>query len=311
MRPLFIINQQSTRIRKKGSQLSPLAEKFDALVIETDNPERFSHLVAGAVAQNPDHIFIEGGDGTAQIAMTEYFRHLADGIPPARFTLISGGTTNQIARNIGVKNITKTRLEKILKLDSEAIHDLSLLDVQIDDEDSRFGFLFSSGAIPMATEVFMGKVEEKGKKGPSAVYATILSALGRGSDKSKSLYEASPIHLSVSQKKNQTVIDEQHLGTITTTLPGFILGIDPFWGKGEAPLRTTYVGGENPRVMKLVMRAALKQFAKLEATDGVESWNADHLMMKYNGPTVLDGEPLPRSEQSIEIRPSQPITFVA
>ena len=163
----------------------------------------------------------------------------------------------------------------------------------------------------MATEVFNGKVAENGKKGPAAVYATIFSAIGRGAEKSGSFVEPSPIKLDVAMKKEHAIIEEDHLGTITTTLPGFILGIDPFWGKGEAPLRTTYVSGKNPKLIRLIMRAALKQFTKLEATEGVESWNADYIKMQYEGPTVLDGETLPRAQNSIEIRPSQPVTFVA
>lgn len=311
MIPLFIINRQSSRTRKKGSQLAPLADAVNALVIETADQDRFAHNLSASMSQNPTHIFIEGGDGTAQIVMTEYFRRLKDNQPPARFTLISGGTTNQVAKNIGVKKMTSERLNAILSLESDTVHDLSLLDVRIDNGPATFGFLFSSGAIPMATDVYNGKIAEKGKKGPSAVYATILSAIGRGSNKSGSFVEPSPIKLDVAMKMEHAVIDEDHLGTITTTLPGFILGIDPFWGKGEAPLRTTYVSGNDPKLMRLIMQAAFKQFAKLDATDGVESWNADHIKMQYSGPTVLDGESMPRAKEQIEIRPSQPVTFVA
>lgn len=311
MKPLFIINRQSSRIRKKGSQLAELAQHMDVMIIETDNQEKFVHNLAASLTQAPSHIFIEGGDGTAQLAMTEYFRRRNRDAAPARFTLISGGTTNQVAGNIGIKNINQDRLRNILEMETHTVHDLSLLDVRIDSSKANFGFLFSSGAIPMATNVFMGKVEEKGKKGPAAVYATILSALGKGTEREDSLMNPSPIKMRVNMKKEQAVIDEPHLGTITTTLPGFILGIDPFWGKGEAPLRTTYVGGNNPKIIRLAMQAALKQFSKLDETEGVESWNADHIYMEYDGPTILDGEPMPSSEKSIEIRPSEPVTFVA
>ncbi len=311
MKPLFIINRGSSRIRKKGSQLANLADGVKAMVIETDNMDKFIHNIAASMTEAPTHVFIEGGDGTAQIAMTQYFKRRNLEAAPARFTLISGGTTNQVAGNIGIKTINHDRLRNLLEMNTNTVHDLSLLDVRIDSGVANFGFLFSSGAIPMATNVYMGKVEEKGKKGPAAVYATILSALGKGTDKKDSLMNPSPIKLRVNMKKEQAVIDEPHLGTITTTLPGFILGIDPFWGKGEAPLRSTYVSGRNPKIIRLALQAALKQFSKLDATDGVESWNADHIHMEYAGPTVLDGEPMPVSKQAIEIRPSEPVTFVA
>jgi len=311
LKPLFIINRASNRIQRRGSQLAELVDAANAMVIETDNQDKFIHNLAASLTQSPSHIFIEGGDGTAQLTMTQYFKRRNLDAAPARFTLVSGGTTNQVAGNIGIKNINSDRLRNILEMNTDTVHDLSLLDVRVDDSAASFGFLFSSGAIPMATNVFEGKVEEKGKKGPAAVYATILSALGKGTERSNSMLTPSPIKLRVNMKMEQAVIDEPHLGTITTTLPGFILGIDPFWGKGEAPLRSTYVSGNNPKLIRLVMQAALKQFSKLDATDGVESWNADHIYMEYEGPTVLDGETLPVSQKSIEIRPSEPVTFVA
>jgi len=119
------------------------------------------------------------------------------------------------------------------------------------------------------------------------------------------------VRLVVSGPGEETILDEDHLGTIITTLPGFIFGIDPFWGKGDSPLRMTYVRGDNKNVLSLVFAAALKRFEKLEETDGVESWKAEYIEMKYSGPTVMDGERLEGSTKSIEIRPTRPVVFVA
>ena len=295
---------------KKGSQLSPLADAVGALVIETADQDQFRHLLKAALEQNPTHIFIEGGDGTAQKVMSEYLQLLSSDQAPARFTLVAGGTTNQVARNIGVQKLNASHIEKILSRDVKSVNLLSMLEIIVDEDEKHHGFLFSTGAIPQATESYLKKVDETGKKSIGAVYTTIVEALGTGTQKENSFMAPSPMKLTVTMNKEQAIVEEDHLGTITTTLPGFILGIDPFWGKGEAPLRMTYVGGQQTRIIRLVVNAALKRFKTLKSTQGVESWNADHILMDYKGPIVLDGEKLTSAQSSLEIRATAPIEFV-
>lgn len=280
-------------------------------LIEADSLADFKERLQIAVKSEPKHIFIEGGDGTAHIVMTEYFRALKSGQRPARFTIVSGGTTNQVAGNIGTKKASAEYLKSLLTLEAGTINTLPLLEIKVDDHAPYFGFLFSSGAIPMATQHYANKLGVNGKTGPGAVYTTILEALGKRTDKKSAFMQPSQVRIIVSSGKEETIINEMHLGTITTTLPGFILGIDPFWGKGDAPLRMTYVRGENTKILGLVLSAALKRFQKLENTDGVESWNTDYIEMEYSGPTVMDGEILPIASKAITIRATQPVNFVA
>ena len=309
--PLFVVNQQSSRIQKKGSRLQEIAKTCDAKVIQSDNIESFKSEFNSAIQQGAAHIFIEGGDGTVQNVLTEYFRWLPEKTPPAKFTIIGGGTTNQVAKIIGVKKTHNDYLLDLTQGKHKTVHTLPLLQVRIDDRPAFYGFLFSSGAIPMATDYYMDKIRGNGKTGPSAVYATILAALGKGVDKDNAFISASPVKLLVSTGKEETIIDEDHLGTITTTLPNFILGIDPFWGKGDAPLRMTYVSGANKNLMRLVANAALKRFNKLDGMDGVESWHADYIRYNYAGPIVLDGEKVSSDHKQIEIRPNQAVTFLS
>jgi len=308
--PLFIINQRGSRIQKKGSSLVSIASQFGAAIINASSLQTFREQMAENIKSDPQHIFIEGGDGTAHIVLTEYFRLLGDR-KPARFTIVSGGTTNQIAGIIGTKKIDATHVQKILSGQAAIVHQIPLLEISIDNAPPEYGFLFSSGAIPMATDYFQSRKSEKGGATRSAVYATILKALGRGTEGDNSLIEPSPVKLTITNPKDEIRIEEDHLGTILTTMPGFIMGIDPFWGKGDAPLRMTYLRGDNKKVIRLALSAALRQFEKLKKTDGVESWNAEFVRLEYTGPTRLDGEKLALSKSAIEIRPTRPITFIS
>ena len=311
MSPLFVINTQSSRIQKKGSRLEGIAQSVKARVIRSDDIGVFKTAFRKAISEGAAHIFIEGGDGSVQTVLTEYFNWLPKDTPPAKFTIIGGGTTNQVAKIIGVKKPTPNYLESLIKGQHKTVHALPLLHISVDAQSPIYGFLFTSGAIPMATDYYMEEVRGSGKTGPSAVYTTILAALGKGVDKDNAFISETPVSLLVSTGKEETIIDENHLGTITTTLPNFILGIDPFWGKGDAPLRMTYVSGANKNLLGLVMNAALKRFGKLDEMDGVESWHADYIRYNYEGPIILDGEQISKSHKQIEIRASQTVTFLS
>ncbi len=310
MTALFVINRQSARVKKKGSRLLTLAKNSQVKILETDSPLNFKPSFADAIKSGVSHIFIEGGDGTVQTVLTEYFRRLPEGIIPAKFTIVSGGTTNQIAGNIGAKKQTEDHLKKLIKGDG-TIHTVPLLDIRVDKSDPHFGLLFSSGAVPMATQYYTDNIRGSGLTGPAAVFATLSAALGRQKEQDKKMLEPSPVKLIVSSARDETRLDEDHLGTLITTLPGFYFGIDPFWAKGQAPIRMTYVRGDQTKLLRLIMSVALKRFEKLDSMEGIESWRADYINLKYKGPLVLDGEPLPTAQNTIEIRASQPVTFVA
>ncbi len=311
MSPLFVINGQSSRIRKKGSRLEAIAQSCKARIIHSNDIDSFKTAFNSAIKEGAAHIFIEGGDGSVQAVLTEYFKWLSKDTPPAKFTVIGGGTTNQVAKIIGVKKPTPDYLKNLVKGQHKTVHSLPLLQISVDKAAPLHGFLFTSGAIPMATDYYMEEVRGRGKTGPSAIYTTILAALGKGVDKDNAFISESPVKLLVSTGKEETIIDENHLGTITTTLPNFILGIDPFWGKGDSPLRMTYVSGANKNLLALVMNAALKRFSKLDEMDGIESWHADYIRYSYEGPIILDGEKISKTHKQIEIRASQAVTFLS
>jgi len=176
MAPLFIINPQSTRVKKKGSRLRELAKNHTANVIESLDADSFRDQFAAAIKKGAPHIFIEGGDGTLQNVFTEYFKLLPEGIKPARFTIVPGGTTNQVAGNIGAKKLTAAHFAKLIKGETETIHTIPLLAVKIDDQPEQHGFLFSSGAVPMATEYYTDHIRGSGLTGTAAVFATVSAA---------------------------------------------------------------------------------------------------------------------------------------
>jgi hypothetical protein len=87
-----------------------------------------------------------------------------------------------------------------------------------------------------------------------------------------------------------------------------MLGLDPFWGEEEAPLRMTWAEADSRKLGRNV--AGLWMGRKQDrAQDGYYSHNIDRLTLKTTAPATLDGDFLDFSEQKLRISASRPVTF--
>jgi len=104
-KPWFVFNAASAKVAKKGALLPKIADKHNAILRDVGDFSDVDTLVQDALSAKAEHIVIEGGDGTVQGILTEFLRHeKARNLP--LFTLVPGGNTNQVARNVGLKSIT-------------------------------------------------------------------------------------------------------------------------------------------------------------------------------------------------------------
>ena len=138
--------------------------------------------------------------------------------------------TNQVAKNIGLKAATTKSVNSALGSQLNAIK-IPLLNIIDSDGPNYSGFVFSTGVIPQITRYTTSQLHRKGIGGSTAVIGGILKGI-RGDD--ASLMQTTSIEI-------DDLHSGPHLGTIVTTLPSLIMGLDPFWGKGDAPLRITWV----------------------------------------------------------------------
>ncbi|MEP1229269.1 MAG: diacylglycerol kinase family protein [Litorimonas sp.] len=301
MTALFIVNPLSQRVAQKGSRLSPYAQPCGAQIYEINNFKNLANVVVNAAKSRVKYVFIEGGDGTAQGVLSAFLQQ-SDIFPTfPDFAIIAGGMTNQVAKNIGLKpSLVKAALAGELRLKP-----MPLLNVEISDGNVYNGFLFSTGAVPMVTDYTKSKLHKRGIGGSFAVAGGILKGISANND--EVLY---PTEISVTCESANIDIQTAHIGTILTTLPSLIMGLDPFWGSREAPLRLTYVG-ENPRrLYRNIISLWRGNKTKDRSQDGLQSWNIDHVNYQYNGPCVLDGEPLMMADGIFRITPTRPINFI-
>jgi len=301
VRPWFVFNAASAKVVKKGALLPKIAERHNAVLRDVGDFSDVNTLVQDALSAKAEHIVIEGGDGTVQGVLTEFLRHeKARNLPV--FTIVPGGNTNQVARNVGLNAANPQAVAKALGEGKTLTH-APLLRIKDKSQRKYYGFLFSSGALPQVTDYTKDKLHDRGVGGSMAVIGGIL----KGATGTSGITTPTRIKLNIDADRIQK-LRGPHLGTIVTTLPGLILKLDPFWGEGDRPLRVTYVAGEYQKLVRNVASLWLGKKNKDRSKDGMYSWTANRLKYRYKGPCILDGELLELTK-GFSIRATKPIRF--
>lgn len=302
MTALFVINKLSEGVARKGSVLASVAREDGIDLHELDNFKALPAKVTDAAKSGISHVFIEGGDGSVHGVMTEFLKQKDSFETFPKFSVVAGGMTNQIAKNIGLKSSKPATIRKAMsgQLSENA---MPLLKVTSPDHAPYYGFLFSSGAVPLITDYTKSKLHDRGVGGSMAVFGGILRGV---SGKRDGFLYPTDIELDI----DGAALTENHLGTLITTLSGLILGLDPFWGQQNGPLRMTYVDSEVKGLYRQVIGLWLGNKRKDRSANGMKSWNANCVKYRYDGPVVLDGEPLSFPSGEFEIHATEPVKFV-
>lgn len=298
MRRLFIVNSLSERVARKGSVLRELYGETDD-IFYLDPFDYLPAAVEKAAEDTVEHIIIEGGDGTVQGVISEFLRQENRFETFPKFSIIPGGMTNQVAKNIGFPSAKAHQVEAKLATELSPTENPLLVVSETDGPDYS-GFLFSTGAIPQITRYTTGKLHRKGIGGSLAVFGGILKGI-RGND-------AALMHLT--QVQLADLYDGDHLGTVVTTLPGLILGLDPFWGPENAPLRLTWVTAGYKKLGRNILGLWLGRKSVDRSEDGMFSVCRNDIDYTYSGPIVLDGEFLSFPSGKFTVRASRPVTFL-
>ncbi len=303
MSRLFIVNPHSARVSKKESVLSSLSEQADTPLIQLDPFDKLPDAVVQAAVDGVDHVFIEGGDGTVQGVLSEFLKQAERFETFPSFTIVSGGMTNQVAKNIGLKRSKRRHVKAALNTPLKETQ-TPLLEVVTSDGQSYAGFVFSTGAIPQVTRYTTSELHRKGIGGSLAVLGGILKGM-RGDD--EALMKVTPLNI-------HNVFEGQHLGTVVTTLPSLILGLDPFWhgttNTTQGPLRTTWVDGKYKHLARNILGIWMGRKHKDRSENGFHSGQYETLDYDYGGDIVLDGEFLSIPSGKFTVRSTRLVTFL-
>lgn len=305
MSVLAISNANAKKVAKNGSSLTASLLPQNALHHHTKSADDLLPVFKHAAETNLQHLIIEGGDGTVQTILSALLNTYNNTQTLPAISILPRGTTNQIARNLGVK-----KPADLTAIFNGKFHSISVPMVKIKSKalETRYGFLFSTGALPHVSRFAQDKINAKGVGGGTAVVGAVIKAVT--SDKA-ALMPPSKHRLKGKAGQNvQRIINHNGsvLGTIITTLPTLMMGLDPFWGEENAPLRVTWAEADSAKLGRTVagIWAGSK---KNRAVDGYHSHNVNKLSLLTKAPATLDGDFFDIAEQKLKITASRPVTF--
>lgn len=312
----IFINPHSHTVKTKDSVLSAIStdlvspnhrfmlEDFTALQTQ----------ITPLIQDQIKTVCIEGGDGTVQAVISACLQRQDEFNPFPKFVLLPGGMTNLAARHLGVKRPTVEKISAILQSDNPSVQSLPLLSIHTNDQ-TQYGFLFSTGAFAAASKYCQETVHGDGYTGAKAVLITIKRILFGPKAQKSDILQPSPLSLHV----NGGDIKGIHVLTIASTMKTLMLGLTPFWTNPDQAskpnkLRLTLIKqGARGYVKNLLLllkpSQSAKRIEKLER-DGFHSFEQNSIVINYTGPMVLDGEFLSPTKSPITLSTSQPIQFV-
>jgi hypothetical protein len=238
-------------------------------------------------------VVVNGGDGTVQAALTSIGNNEIYSSPPL-FALLCAGTTSMLARDVGIKGSPSAALPRVLEWaeatnTSLTVRARPVLQVQRSSQQpSLFGMFFGAGAICQGIKIFHNRDNPMGWRGELMPAFTMLRLLLAILCKD---HEKVPPFLTRTSLNGRPAEQRADLLVLVSTLERLFLGMRPYWGKEDGPLRYTAVGVEPkrlPRVLISLFRSRKSRHAT--PANGYFSHNVQAVQLDMEGDFTLDGE---------------------
>lgn len=296
----MIVNSRSHAVVRSGSLLEAAArglpsvrflwlENFDAL--EADIGE----MARAGVRK----IFIEGGDGTLLAVLSACLAPGSRFVEMPDFAVLPGGSTNLAAKIFGFRARTAAQLRRrIIALAEGTAAPLREYHKALRVDHAgltrpAIGFLLSTGSLPRAMLYTQREFHGGGARGSLAIAGAIVRFIltpWRFLDPDGApVFCASALIIESGQHR----IDGDHALALMSPLPGFNLGLRPFWGEGEGAIAMTHAAWPLRGFRRALFKILLRQTGRGLAAHGFTSTRGDRFDLHHDGPVMLDGEILP------------------
>jgi len=274
----------------------------DVMHREAFDPQGVSAALSDFSRDGVKLIVVNGGDGTVQAALTILGNKKIFDQPPL-LSLLCAGTTSMLPRDVGVAGNPATALQRILQWSKSTNQDLgiqsrSILRVQRDADD-LFGMFFGAGAICEGIRLFHSKDNPMGRRGqlmPMLTMARLLLAiLFNNQDKITPFLNNTSLNGRQPEKRADLLV-------LVSTLDRLFLGMRPYWGTEEGPLRYTAVG-TNPKKLLRILLSLFGSGNNRHAipANGYSSHNVMEVRLDMEGAFTLDGELYAAGEGTVTV----------
>ena len=287
-------NPRSGGNRKGGRGVRNVLAKWpDVMQRDAFTPEGVSESLSDFARNGVDLIIINGGDGTVHAALTAIGSSEIYSRPPL-FALLCAGTTSMLARDVGITDSPSAALSRILQWAESTNTSLNVrtrpvLRVQRSSrQPPLFGMFFGAGAICQGIKIFHNRDNPMGWRGELMPAFTMLRLLLAILCKD---HEKVPPFLTKTSLNGRSAGRRADLLVLVSTLERLFLGMRPYWGGENGPLRYTAVSVEPKRLLRVLLSLfRSRQSRHATPANGYFSHNVHAVQLEMEGDFTLDGE---------------------
>ena len=298
-----------------------LAEHADIIHLVTNDLAELDDALSSLTAKGLTLLGINGGDGTVQLALTALLNGHASRIPT--LAVLPGGTTNMTALDINGTHtsyaqamerfINAAHLNQMLRdplsknTDSLRNDYRRILRVSMPDQTPHYGMFFGMGAIISGIQYCHERIYRLGVRTEWAPGLAMLRAVYGIVRREPVFSDGVEIHLELDDVTRHSRASM----LLVSTLDRLFLGIRPFWGEGDQPLKTTLVREKADRFLRAfpaLLRGKPNRYLTPEA--GFESFRLDSFNWQSPGNFTLDGEFYPGPTTTACLDTVGPLAFL-
>jgi len=270
-----------------------LADYRQVLHRRAVHPPQVEAAIRDFACQGVDLVVVNGGDGTVHAALTALFTtEWPDQVP--FLALLRAGTTNMIARDVGLPGSRLQALSRLLGWAYAGRGAASLVKrpvLRLEWEkggEPMYGMFFGAGWIYQGIQFCLTRVHTKGVGGELAAGLTLVRFLLAALRGDRRIAPPAPIRVGLEGTAMQ---DMEVLALLVTTLERLFLGMRPYWGTEGGPLHFTAIRSDVAHLLRAapsLIRGKRSRWAS--PRDGYLSHNLRDLRLSLQSGFTLDGQ---------------------
>jgi hypothetical protein len=310
-----ISNAKSTR------NVTSMHGVHEVLAEHPEIPHLVFHEMAGLrsglrdlAARGITHLVISGGDGTVQASVNDLLQDRPFATLPS-ISLIAGGMTNVIARDVGILGkpapALRRLIERVKNGDPGEPQERHVMGLSLDGgRTTTYGFVGGAIGFYQGTMLSRQHAHRIGLRQMMAANATIFQSLARlvcfgPGPRSGFTGENVVLGIDGASPKQQAIFM-----LLLTTLGQLTPGVMPFWGDQTSAIKYTLVDDPPKRFFRAIWPAIRGRCLPWMADAGYHSGSLNQLRMTLRSPFVMDGELfMPQNHQTIDITAGPAIPF--
>jgi len=275
-------------------------------------PGALRDALSAFAADGVDLLAVQGGDGTLREVLTA-LPHAFGDTPPA-IALLATGNTNLAARVLGGAGPGEAGLAALRRaaedgrLRPRPVPVLEVARPGLDAPPMR-GFLLGAGAFTAAKRLADGRLHRGGIHEGLAVLLALAGTAARAlAQRGHPLRLGSEMALSVDGGEARA---GRRFLVLATPLDRLMLGLWPFWERGEGPLRWLDVAAPPQRLAAALLAARRGRPRPWMPEAGYASGRARQVALRLDVPFVLDGELFEPGPEGLLLSAAATVPFVA